>query len=291
MSTHPETGREPLILRHESITGKVEALFAAMAKAPDLQRQFVKDPAQVIHLQVTGKRLPPQRASVSNQLLYSILSNAKLLKWVRDYAEERRGKPPTRHEFITDFSRAVIKHSDDDHVVIALIRAAAAEQSALGLGSDQAFFITSSPFIASGYIVRTDEKTGLAQDQRNISSFPQNTQQSVPATQLTNTNSGSSMTATGTGSDTSSDVSSSASSDVSADSSSDAESDVGSDTGSDTGSETGTGTSSEGLGFGNLGIFGSQYVRTTVEALVAYAIQLRENGALNVTANEQISGR
>jgi hypothetical protein len=69
--------REPLILRRAGTATRINALFKRMATDVELRERFIKDPAQVLTEYVESKPLPPQQASVTNQLLYSVLSNQK----------------------------------------------------------------------------------------------------------------------------------------------------------------------------------------------------------------------
>src|SRR6266404_5381294 len=79
---------------------------------------------------------PLRLAAITNQLLYSVMSSPQLLSWLREYAIEHRRNPPSRHQFIRDFSRAVAEH--DGHCVIpALIRSSVENQPVYGF--DEAF--------------------------------------------------------------------------------------------------------------------------------------------------------
>ena len=100
---------------------RVEALFRALSTDFLLREQFVTDPAQVLAEYVEGKGLPSDVAALSNQLLYSVLSNPDLVRWIREYAGAHPGQPPSGAAFVKDFSRAVAQHGDEQ-VIIALIR-------------------------------------------------------------------------------------------------------------------------------------------------------------------------
>jgi hypothetical protein len=249
--------REPLILRRAGITRRVNALFKAMSTDFLLREQFVTDPAQVLHKYVEGSELPPQTASVTNQLLYSVLSNRKLLDWLKDYAIKHRGRQPARQEFMNDFGRAVVDYGGD-HVVLSLIRSSIEQEGLMAFGPLQAFAITHSSFIASGFLVSTDQRTGLAQDQRNVSSFQNNSSAAPPAT-------ASASSSLGSGAD------SGAGSDADSGADSGADSDSGADFGADA---------------SEIRVLGPMYARVTIDALVAYAGELARIGALNSTEAE-----
>src|SRR5687767_4267895 len=87
---------ESLIMRRTAIARRVDALFKAMASDFLLREQFVTDPSQIISEYVYATRISQQRASVVNQLLYSVMSNRGLLGWLRDYSIKYRDNPPSR---------------------------------------------------------------------------------------------------------------------------------------------------------------------------------------------------
>jgi hypothetical protein len=141
-----------------------------MAQDYLLREQFVTDPAQVLAEYVDGGQLPEQRSSVSNQLVYALLSNRRLLRWLSDYAGENRHRTPSRNEFMTAFGHAVVEHGGD-HVVLALIRSGIESASPFAtIGVEQAMLFTSSPIFASGFLVPTDHRTINAA--RNTSASP-----------------------------------------------------------------------------------------------------------------------
>jgi hypothetical protein len=72
--------------------------------------------------------MPPEEAATSDQLLYSVMSNQSLLRWVRDYSIQTKGVVPARSQFVGDFSRAVV-NSGGDHVVLALTKASVGKQN------------------------------------------------------------------------------------------------------------------------------------------------------------------
>src|SRR5260370_35903001 len=96
---------EPPLLRRAAIARRVDALFKAMSTDFLLREQFVTDPAQVLSEYVEGAKLPPQKASVSNHLLYAMLANRSLLEWLADYAITHRNGPPSRQQVSMGFGR------------------------------------------------------------------------------------------------------------------------------------------------------------------------------------------
>ena len=100
---------------------RVDALFRSMSTDYLLREQFVTDPAQVLSEYVNGTRISPDRASVGNQLLYSVMASPGLLRWLTGYADRSRRSVPSRNQFAADFGRAVVEHGNH-HVVVALLR-------------------------------------------------------------------------------------------------------------------------------------------------------------------------
>lgn len=187
IETPPSDESRPLILRNDKMLGGVGALFAAMKARPALQAEFIENPSATLYTHVTGETLPAQRASVSNQLLFSILGNEKVMAWLRGYSAGRRDDPPDRETFMRDFSQAIVTHGGDS-AVLSLIRATLIREVPLGLGEDAAFLISSSAVVASGVVASTDQKQsqGAAQDQRSSQNFAQSTRQDTPVTTTQN---------------------------------------------------------------------------------------------------------
>jgi hypothetical protein len=125
----------PQGMRRAAVARRFDALFKAMSTDILLREQFITDPAQILSEYVHGTSLPPQKASVTNQLLYSVLSNPKLLGWLRDYSIKHKGDPPSSQKFMGDFGRAAVE-SGGHHVVLALIRGAAEKESVFGFDED-----------------------------------------------------------------------------------------------------------------------------------------------------------
>jgi hypothetical protein len=123
--------REPVMLRSAAIARRVDALFRAMSTDFLLREQFVTDPVQITSEYVYGTRMPTQKASVTNQLVYSVMANQGLLGWLRDYSIKHRGQPPSKQKFISDFGRAVVDHGGY-HVVLALLRGSVQKEDVFG---------------------------------------------------------------------------------------------------------------------------------------------------------------
>ena len=72
---------EPRSLRSAAVERRAFALFGAMSTDFLLREQFVTDPSQVWSEYVHGAGLPPERASVVNQFVYSVMANPALVRW------------------------------------------------------------------------------------------------------------------------------------------------------------------------------------------------------------------
>jgi hypothetical protein len=117
----PDSPLAPSQLRERSsVSRRVDALFLAMASDFLLREKFVTNPAQMTAEYVYGKALPQPRATAINQLFYSVVSNQKLLSWLRSYSARHRGNQPSARQFLTDFGEAVVEHGGQ-YVVYSLI--------------------------------------------------------------------------------------------------------------------------------------------------------------------------
>jgi hypothetical protein len=108
------------ILERLSTARRVDALFMAMSNDFLLREKFVTNPAQITTEYVYGNTFPLAKATAMNKLFYSVVSNRKLLSWLRRYSTQYRGNQPSAGKFLTDFGRAVVEHGGD-HIVFALI--------------------------------------------------------------------------------------------------------------------------------------------------------------------------
>jgi hypothetical protein len=106
---------------------RVNALFRALASDYLLREQFVTDPAQILMEYVSGKRLEPEAAAAANQLVYAMVSNPRLLRWLTTYGREHT-EVPTGEAFARDFAHALARDGDEQ-TLLALVRAANESQA------------------------------------------------------------------------------------------------------------------------------------------------------------------
>src|ERR1051325_2801280 len=108
----------------EKYNRRTDALFRALSTDFLLREQFVTDPAQILSEYLYGKRLTDQASDAANQLLYCVLSNPRLRRWMADYSRHLKGSTPSNHQFAVEFARAVAKQGDE-LTALSLIRTAA----------------------------------------------------------------------------------------------------------------------------------------------------------------------
>jgi hypothetical protein len=152
---------ESLFLRRAATVRRVDALFYAMSSDFLLRQQFVTNPTQVLSEYVHGTQVPSEQASVSNQLVYAVLSDRKLLTWLHAYAVERRGNVASGPEFLRDFAHAVAAHGGR-HAVIALLRSSIEGTGLMGFDADVLHFFFNVGFVFDddGTGTGTDGETG-----------------------------------------------------------------------------------------------------------------------------------
>jgi hypothetical protein len=109
-------------MTYAGVARRVNALFKAMAGDFLLREQFVTDPTQVLSEYVRGERVPPESASISNQLLYAVMSNRRMRRWLQDYVNRHGSRHHSHREFVENFGRAAANHGGQS-IVFSLLRA------------------------------------------------------------------------------------------------------------------------------------------------------------------------
>ncbi|HEY0640289.1 MAG TPA: hypothetical protein VGD67_21885 [Pseudonocardiaceae bacterium] len=132
---------------------RIDALFRALASDYLLREQFVTDPAQILTEYVSGRRLDPEAAAAANHLVYAMVSNPRLLRWLAGQATQGAA-PPTGDDLAHELARALARDGDEE-TLMAVIRVAKEEQDlfsaqidvlrglihALGRGQGQSVFV------------------------------------------------------------------------------------------------------------------------------------------------------
>ncbi len=108
-----------LTLQRAAVVRRVDALFRAMSSDFLLREQFVTDPAQILSEYVYSKKLSPEETAPVNRLIYSVMANPDLMRWLRERSFRARGREGGG--FVAEFTRAAVRHGDHN-VVDALIQ-------------------------------------------------------------------------------------------------------------------------------------------------------------------------
>ncbi|WP_349606351.1 hypothetical protein [Cupriavidus sp. DF5525] len=133
------TQNESPILRRIATVRRVDALFQAMSNDFLLRQQFITNPSHVLNEYVFGTQVPSECTSASNQLIYSVLSDRKLLTWLHGYADGHRDEIPSGHQFVKDLADAIADHGSR-RAVNALIRSSVEGNGLVGFDEDLLHF-------------------------------------------------------------------------------------------------------------------------------------------------------
>src|SRR5215211_913119 len=103
---------------------RTRALFQALSSDFLLREQFVTDPAGILSEYVHGKSLPSEAATAANQLLYAVVSNPAMLRWLRQQPNTVWNGGVSNGSLAADFAVAVTRHGDEA-IIASLIRCGA----------------------------------------------------------------------------------------------------------------------------------------------------------------------
>ncbi|MFD7321549.1 hypothetical protein ACFV9D_10770 [Streptomyces sp. NPDC059875] len=251
----------PPSLRTLATSRRVNALFRAMSADLLLREQFVTDPAQILSEYVDGNRISPQKASVVNQLIYSVASDAEALRWLRGYVMAHRDTPVPRDRFMVDLGRAVTERKSV-HVVLALLRFSLEREDIAA--------------VVDGDLVPIVSDCGLFRDERESGTETSTGTQFGTQTSGTHMSTGAviSGTETSTGTQFGTETSGTHMSTGA----------VISGTETSTGTQFGTEVSGTQVST-VVSLFGGHYV-PALEALVEYSVRLRDRGVLESVGNQ-----
>ncbi|MFB9718953.1 hypothetical protein [Planobispora longispora] len=138
-----------------------------MRHDPRLQERFIADPSGVIAEYAGTADLPPQTLSETNRMIFAVLTNADLLNWLMEYAEEKRDTEMTREEFTRDFGDAILELGGSSPA-LDVIREAVRHGDTLQAALASAPFIHHSEFFLPGIAVTTDHKVEHHQTQDQV---------------------------------------------------------------------------------------------------------------------------
>ncbi|SEM16226.1 hypothetical protein SAMN05444354_112142 [Stigmatella aurantiaca] len=109
-----EPSTPPLVLGRKAFRQSMVALFQDLDTDEKAQQRFIQDPAGIIMDRVFQEKLPPQRASEANRLLFSVLANKRFFRWMDQYANENKGRRVGKDEFNQDFAKALLEFGDHE---------------------------------------------------------------------------------------------------------------------------------------------------------------------------------
>lgn len=121
------TRTRKLELKPKDLRKNVVALYKLLQKNEDARTAFIRDPAGQIGRRIVKRKLPPQQISEANRLLFAIIANDEMVKWLQDYGARARGKLDKK-AFALEFARQIQKLDDPS------INAGVLGNAALGVG-------------------------------------------------------------------------------------------------------------------------------------------------------------
>jgi hypothetical protein len=109
-----------LIANGISLRKRVSDLFDELEKNPELAQVFIRNPFLVLQSRVLPEFAVMNEDSINaaNQLLYSVLSNDKFMKWAEEYGAKlidrfnKTGKVPDKKEMLRAFAKGIIEYGD-----------------------------------------------------------------------------------------------------------------------------------------------------------------------------------
>jgi hypothetical protein len=104
-----------------SLRKRVSDLFDELEKNDELAQVFIQNPTLVMLSKVLPEFEVIEENSINaaNQLLFSVLSNDKFLKWTQDYGAKlidqynKTGKVPDKKKILQAFAKGIIEYGDE----------------------------------------------------------------------------------------------------------------------------------------------------------------------------------
>ena len=115
-------------LKSKKMQSELEKLFEQISTDKKLEHEFIQNPSKVISEKVMKNDMPKQQLSEANRLLFSLISNDKMLSWLNQYSESHKNKEIDNKKFALEFAKAVVE-VDDKNIVISIVN-----NAALGFG-------------------------------------------------------------------------------------------------------------------------------------------------------------
>lgn len=109
-----------LVANGISLRKRVSDLFDELEKNNELSKVFVQNPTLIMLSKVLPEFEVIEENSINaaNQLLFSVLSNDKFLKWTQDYGTKlidqynKTGKVPDKKKILRAFAKGIIEYGD-----------------------------------------------------------------------------------------------------------------------------------------------------------------------------------
>jgi len=129
--TRQKTSR--LDLKQKDLQKNLLELFGEMQKDKRLMTSFIHNPTEHIANVIMRKKLPSQQISEANRLLFSLIANDDMVKWLNKYQGFERKGDIDKKQFAVDFAKEIGKLGDEN-ILISLVSNAVQGYGIPGLG-------------------------------------------------------------------------------------------------------------------------------------------------------------
>ncbi|MCA3554163.1 hypothetical protein [Aestuariivirga sp.] len=106
----PNSTGPSLTIDRGQMRERLAALIKQIETVPEMREQFLLDPAGTLSEEVTGASAGRHQLSEVNRLMFAILANDELVKWIADF--EPRRKHAAREAFVASFAKKVAELGD-----------------------------------------------------------------------------------------------------------------------------------------------------------------------------------
>jgi len=109
-----------LVTNGISLRKRISDLFDELEKNPELAKVFIHNPTLVLQSKVLPEFvvIDEDSTNLANQLLFSVLSNDRFMKWAEDYGSKmidqynKTGKIPDKKKILRSFAKGIIEYGD-----------------------------------------------------------------------------------------------------------------------------------------------------------------------------------
>lgn len=115
-------------LKSRKMQQSLEKFFEEIDADKNLQELFIQNPSGIISEKVMQNKMPPQQLSEANRLLFSLISNDKMMEWLNKYSEIHKAEKIDNKKFAADFAKAIAE-VDDTNIIVSIVN-----NAALGFG-------------------------------------------------------------------------------------------------------------------------------------------------------------